>query len=827
MADHLGGAHNTNGRSCNTPVVKSGKGHRKVFLSLPGANPRPGRLISWAEYVIMSEDGKDDEPVWLRTVVSNYETPHMSKKGQMLGANLVEVPIGEGYAMHTMDTLCPDSRFSVITEPNEEALTTVSMSSLSWSDADVTTSIVFYGTDAWGIEELGILATTKTGKRLKELTRISKYHTTFGAGEVSIVVYDGPEIPNDGCSIIRPSLLLRLARTARERAYLRKHVKSGNLRVLTNFGLIKGDFIIARSDKDIEADVVTHRSNVKSELVWTGSQGRVMVGIMPHHDLYRPMTNVQTLSWAGEALFPADQLMRGLKRAGTEVYSDLVQGVYPSYLQYDGPTGSDLESQALLTGGTNLSNRSAMYERWLKAGRAINESAHFLYMIGNSFLNMNKDGLRFPVPWASGSHIISHELLARAGYGADLKGREDLVFYHKATGRISLPGHLVGSLYDNHGGWDLDDSIIILLRKFEDGVIRGIIIRTPNGRGEYSVVEVDYASFADADAIFHTEGRIPTLTSVGDLKNQIPPIQRINSVVTYRGLPDSDSVHLNGGEWTREAAEENRAAMSIAPGVGQWANAVMVSNTVADGPFSGKFGPKDQLAPTEAIVDALQQGASAEVFQVIYDWIYEIGERGLNGRKVDGYFTEVDYRLPADTECLPDKEGYLYKLAIAKKRYLASCKTILQDVCAHLRVVIPELAAQPIDPANRQWAIKVEKKYRKLQDSAPRATVKYSFRSNGVSGISRIVKRKLTQDYWEGNARRLVNRILSDDDPIGLVLALYSYSVECQVRYKRENGSFDMALFSSPGAGEVSVMDLLLEVLADFEPIPEEESSRF
>jgi len=846
MTSHICGALRIDGKSCNNPVANEGNlrcwRHRapmdvssqlmpgsseyfiNAYLTLPETASSPGQLRSWAEFALVESEknSKVNELLWLRTVVTNWCSPQLSYNGKMAGATLVEIPIGEGYAMHVMDTLCPNECFSVVTEPNESAYETISMSTLSWSSADVTTSIHLIGGSTFGIEGLEILASSKTGKRLKEITRISKHHCVFGAGEITVSVYDGPEIPNDGCSIIRPSLLDKLARTNSERAYLRKHVRSGNLRVILDFGLIKGDFIIARRDSDIEADIVTHQANVKGELKWTGSQGRAMVGIMPHHDLYRPMTNVQTLSWAGEVLFPADRLMRELKRAGAKVLADLLSGVYPSYLQYDGPTGADLDSRALLTGTTNLDNHSAMYERWLKAGRSLNESSYFLFMIGNSFLEMNKKKpLGFPVPWASGSHIISHELLARAGYGDDLKDREDLVFYHKATGRISLPGKLVELLYDNHGGWDLDDSIQLLLRKFEDSVIRGIIFRTPNGRGEYSVVEVDYASFDDADAIFHREGTIPKLTSVADLKDVLPPIQRISALIGYRGLPESSSIHLNGGPWTREAAEESRAVMSIAPGVGQWANMVMVSNTVASGPHSGAFGPKDQLAPGEAIVDALQQGASAEVYAAIWDWIEEIG-KAIDGRKVDAFFTDVDYRLPANVSARGDKDGYMFKLAIAKQRYLASSRERLLDVSAHLRKPIVGLLDQPVDQAYRQWAIKVVKKYSALNASAPNNTIKYSFKESGVSGISRIVKRKLSQDYWESNAQALVSKVTNSGDPGGLTLALYQYTVQCQLEYKRDRG-VDRPLFASAGAGQVTMMDLLLEVLADLE-LPEKEN---
>jgi len=204
MTSHICGAVRIDGGSCNNPVRKGHVRcwrHRHVLdtesnlgpnaspefiramLNLPESNPEPRELRSWAEFIVTPSEKKNGEDVlvWLRTVITNYVPPHLSHNGEVLGATLVEVPIGEGYSMHVMDTLCPDKLFCVINEPNELAPTTVSLANLSWSSADVTTSIVFKDDDAWGIEGLRILASTKTGKRLKEVTRISKYHETFGA----------------------------------------------------------------------------------------------------------------------------------------------------------------------------------------------------------------------------------------------------------------------------------------------------------------------------------------------------------------------------------------------------------------------------------------------------------------------------------------------------------------------------------------------------------------------------------------------------------------------------------------------------------------------
>ena len=124
----------------------------------------------------------------------------------------------------------------------------------------------------------------KFNKRAKEFTRISRYYRHFTAGQVTVNIFDpGSEKETyDGQTIIRPSFFKKMARNKADRLHLEHHGKNGSFRLLSDRGLIKGDFIVARSDEDLDYDVVTSSDNLKHELCFEDEQ--YFCTFFLHHD---------------------------------------------------------------------------------------------------------------------------------------------------------------------------------------------------------------------------------------------------------------------------------------------------------------------------------------------------------------------------------------------------------------------------------------------------------------------------------------------------------------------------------------------------------------
>lgn len=756
-------------------------------------------------YMIMTLD-EFGNPLVLRRVFTNmdhypanYEIPDNSA--------LIPCDTGEHYSMAFMEEFLGDTPYWVEFLPiwgDVDIQAQFPNAALAWADEQTATVIILPDYPYWGGLEkavgLRINPGPKLAKRLKEVTRVSRYFRYFRSDEISVHVYDADEVEHyDGQTIVRRSFLTKLSRNTFDRGYLRHNAKSGSFRLLGEFGLIKGDFIVAHDDKDIDADVVTHRENVKSEirLVNNGVWGSCFL----HHDHHTPVTDIQSLSWLGEIVFPLDRLDEELRRVGMDVLSDLRKGVFPKYME----TYSDLNGQFDLDDPGTINDMKLMYNRWTSSGRGLDESAYFLHMIGTGFLNKMRSGMAFPIPWAVYGHVTTHEMLWEAGHYTD-ESFENKVFYHEATGRISVPGKLFKSLFTNHGGWDLDDSVRVLIRDFGDDGVKAIILRSPNAYGEYSIVDIDLDSFLPV--LYNTVGNIPVMNlTVKEFKRKINPIQRVDKKVTYNGMPDSGLTFHK--QYPIEDAQAVVEAMSTSPGVGRWANAQMV--------YYATFGTfrKEQLAHTEDIVDTLTQSVNPDGFAAIEEDISNTWKEIMSRGKAERYFMYLDKRVPeAVMEYVSPTQGHLTNLFVAHRLYLNRFAEILVKVSNHERspiVMIHELS-EPVSDEYMERAKKAEAWFRGLADKAPKSQ-HYTFDKveGSFSGASRLMLSRASRKFWRDANRTAVKTILSSGDPSQMVIALYQWTLKLQ-SYKRTNG-IDRILFAPNHEGEASVMDLLLSVL--------------
>jgi hypothetical protein len=404
-------------------------------------------------------------------------------------------------------------------------------------------------------------------------------------------------------------------------------------------------------------------------------------------------------------------------------------------------------------------------------------------------------------------HVTTHEMLWEAGYNYD-ESFEDKVFYHEATGRVSFPGELFKATFTNHGGWDLDDSVRVMVREFNEDGIKAIILRSPNAYGEYSIVPIDLDSFLPV--LYNTEGDLPKVgLTVKELKRKINPIQRVDKKVTYLGMPLDEGITWTN-TFTMDDAMEVIHAMTSSPGVGRWANAQMV--------YYATFGTFriNQLAHTEDIVDCLTQSVNPAGFTAIDDDITRTWGEIMRHGKVERYFSHIDRRVPEKVlEYVKPVNGYMTDLYVHHRHFMEKFADVLVKVSNNerSRIVLSSELTDLVTPEYMARAKKAEEWFRHLTDKAPKAR-HYNFEKvEGVfPGASRLILSRESQKYWRDANRLAVKTILNSGDPTQFVVALYMYTEKLRNYKDRVNG-IDRILFAPNHPGEASVMDLLLSVL--------------
>jgi len=720
------------------------------------------------------------------------------------GEHLVPSEIGADYSPAFMEEYFGDSGYwieivPVALQPKVEQYPNCAM---AWADEQSATFVYLEDYPYWGgMEAIGVKVSphAKLSKRAKEITRISRFHRRFAAGEITLHIFEPGEHTEwfDGQTLVRPSYLAKLGYTRKDVAYLREHGKNGSFRLTTERGLIKGDFIVARSDDDLPFDVVTSRDNLKPEFKLVRG-GEMWASCFLHHDHHEATTDVQTLSWIGETLLPKEQLKTALYNVASDVMSDLREGNFPRYMTHsDFDTGAYDEDDA----GTINFNRT-MYDRWQRGGRSLNESAYFLHTITTGFINQMKKGMKFPIPHAVYAHVTTHELLEMAGY--KVSAFEGKCFYHEATGRFSLPGELFARLFKNHGGWDLDDSVRIIIREFTDG-IKAVLLRSPNAWGEYSIVDVDLDSLLPV--LYNTHGEIPKMDmSTSEFMERVLVIHDVDAHVTYAGMPEGGLVMED--TYSPSSAQSVIDAMATSPGVGPWANSQMVYYAT-----KGSFRPA-QLAHTEDVVDTLTQSANPAGFAAITEDINATWQEIAVGGVVEEYFVRRDVRVPERIrEGLTTKRGYLTELSAVHRVIMNEFEDRAKLEALEHRVIIPELMQFQVSPEAMEWATKAIAKYKRLGDKAPKSK-EFKFASVGSKffpGASRVQLSHHRSEFFRVLNRRIVKHVLDAPNGEELMIALYQRSE--WKRLQKDTDGVDRILFAPHFKGEPSVMDLLLATI--------------
>lgn len=370
-----------------------------------------------------------------------------------------------------------------------------------------------------------------------------------------------------------------------------------NARILCHLGTIKGNMIV--SDRLPEGvDVITAEANIKKEVIYNGGY-RLLAE--PQGPKSRVITDDQTVINFPK-LFRKSEMEMWLKEEYEKMFQDAINGkllqnwksIY-TRLWRDSDDIEDKEVQARM---------SYVAYRWVAAGMNITDSPWLFENLAISHaMPLQK---RIPIPCSVYEQIIPESIARMAGY--DISVESDTIQ------RINEIGvHVVNDvdwieMYESHGGHDADDFFKLFYRQIEGGDLDGekvvIAIRSPNGKGEYSVFKYVEGQWSPTWLMSDgTEVKFPIVNGRG-WPMRLSTAIRFDHV-KYSGLPSTHTksdAHVSEFYDHDQVMADLQAAMN-GGNVGRYVNAVMLHSMV----FPNHRA--EQLCSLENAIDGCTQTA--------------------------------------------------------------------------------------------------------------------------------------------------------------------------------------------------------------------------
>jgi hypothetical protein len=516
-------------------------------------------------------------------------------------------------ASFPVKTLEPDTILKMVTKAN-----------FAYSNSSRAVFVDFKGFDGWGLAPLGIEIENKA-KLVKRLNELLRQTAHFFYGDVNYGQFFTPngesDMSYDGMNIISKAFAKKMNFKGTR----------GSFRLLTPLGTVKGDALVVDSIPG-GLDVLYHGENLKSEFATTGWTLSTIADHAPLHQVaYDDQSRGNFNFFLNHETVKAD-LIRFVKEniakveEGGDLHNYLVSMSEEPVVGQS--NGLDTLSGTLHAQGAKLT----------EAGLPNATFANLTFTTLNALtrrMNASKIGktdlhkkMFIPVSNAFVGAVLSYEIYTKMAGQVNHGESGGRTFFDQTTGLV-IPGDRFEKTFDLHGGWDHDDSVCVYAIKVycsdmerakvlhatgvldqnlafsstpDKAVLAGLMIRRPNGPGEYSIEAIsptlpfhefnmDTVPVIDlADAPL-SQGEVFANTKMG----QIP------TSVSY----DSD--------YDKEDAYSAICAQSVNPGVGPFANVLIA--------WSATFGsdnvPDDMVGKMEDVVDTLEQTADEVSFSAI------------------------------------------------------------------------------------------------------------------------------------------------------------------------------------------------------------------
>jgi len=440
-------------------------------------------------------------------------------------------------------------------------------------------------------------------------------------------------------------------------------ITNHTLRVLTNIngvaGEIKGNVLTGKramlnarlvdlglSDGSVSYDIVTSVDNFKKELGTDGTWE--IITLEPHHGPGMVKTNDQTLAqfFGIKGIFDPKEILDAFKTVLDDMKKNIEEGKdieWASLLRAERPvTEADKFNQARLNNHNGLNK---MYATLNELDLPLGVSQTLMFMRATGIRKMfladyyDKNNVKQPnwkapakmkksflyMPWAYRAYAMTKEVIFLAGYDIDMQNTN--CGYHKETQTFAMPGKQWAQTCGKLGGADLDDEIMIHIRKFVelDGSERlaALLIRTPNDWAEFDIVNVRVPG-----PVFVNKLDMPTVHMKDLVKfNQTSVAGQLPSKINGSNRPkpavwDWDSTYYN-----------YRVSMHNSGGVGGQVKTKMLRYAIYDSPFS------TLPCANEDMIDAIQQcKGDIDDLKLLAQWSSQEVYHILTGAPMDAYW---------------------------------------------------------------------------------------------------------------------------------------------------------------------------------------------
>ena len=701
----------------------------------------------------------------------------------------------------------------------------------------------------FGLETLGLQALNakKTSKRSQELTRITQMNLSGKMTDLDYGVFDSGDLPEiffDGPIFVRKSFLVKAAfRIKNER--IRKHhiwmINSGKIgpmiaRFTTSNGIVKGLLRVV-PDEQLDHDVVFHKSALKPEIkvndgYWHFTAFRLNV-------LSKKLWDMQTAGNNHQWLYTENRFYQDLEAILPDIQAHLDSGELPSWILHQHDEKHDDDGAPVIDHATAYWSDQAKrfaHIRWQEQGLPITASANIVRMAFGSVTNQMRAALERSTMWVPKSHsfaapcITSEALTMMGGYEHD-KWMDYYVWYAEDIGLV-VPGSRFAETVTLHDGMDSDGDVLsiehvmlwssdeeVTERRRKQGILpdfmpvpstpeeavhAGVMMRSPNGPGGYSIQMIDWENMP----FMHTS----TPLQVIDLADTP---ESLEVLLEEAGVQPMDgTMSYSGRSMTRANAVEMISAQILNPGVGSYANAIMfwAACTGAD----GLSYPDFLLTDNNSIVDICQQTADAEAFKEIGLGVKEMWEEMAEMElTVDRFIFNT--RAPKKYREAPELTNWTIEdgsWTRMYRRYLAAI-TEIEEVIAKGSFKIRQSS----------WLVEsIMEKIPTLSDSTIAWARSFRVRyENELSAIDsqygnikskdRFYKMMMAAERSDAVAevvQKMVDELMETSYPEKYAVALYRYAIDPKLTGQKW-GSSDRIIFQGGAPGQTTVMDLFIE----------------
>lgn len=613
---------------------------------------------------------------------------------------------------------------------------------IRWSNASYQFNLMIKGNNGWldSLEKAGFIIgnSKKFIKRAQEFARQTS--AFMRTDELNIEIINPVDIgldekAVDGISAISRSMAMQmfLNNTNASIDWTQdkvKQIEQGkmvivSLRVITPHGLIKGNAIIVPDKQMNGFDIRTFTPNVKAELK---TNGFYWATIEPSYGRLPLKSDDLTMSIYKNVVGLVDPalLLATMQSAVTKMIAD----IKADKIDQDNWVQTVIDNTGMTEHlDDDIKGRPSMIKsidqlskRLAKAGLNINVSQLLMYFkangIGRMFGVIDKNnkvvpagevygatdnGTWFPVPYAYRAHIMTRDALEVFGYKLPKDNGQG--FYHHKTHCFVVPTKFFIDNYINHGGYDLDDTVNVMIRRFINNngkvKLKAFLLRNPNDFGEWSMIPVSDEEVGNA---FHTYDQIPTVKE-NQLRAKVRQLSYLvkNRKIRYQfsELPGVSSLTI-GDQFSPD--DERRVRLSIEQlpgGTGATVLPKMLTYAITDTYL------ENQLVSNEQIIDAVQQGladvndmmliseSNEQYYEDISDWLYD------NDGKIDYYWAmtrmnEQTIRLYNYADYISEREdSMMMELMLTRETIVRTAYAELLD-WANNDLIMPEAIANMV-----------------------------------------------------------------------------------------------------------------------------------